>query len=63
MMESFSPPAALVLMNERTPPPVARIKWKEIWKSGSKIWKAKKSGTVGRPTVPDFSQKDKKEAM
>jgi hypothetical protein len=60
MMESFSPPAALVLMNERTPPPAARIKWKEIWKSGSEIWKAKKSGTVGGP---DFSQKDKKEAM
>jgi hypothetical protein len=41
----------------------ARKRWKEIWKSGSKIWKAEKSGTVGRPTVPDFSQKDKKEAM
>jgi hypothetical protein len=34
----------------------ARIRWIEIWKSGSKIWKAKKSGMVGRPTVPDFSQ-------
>jgi hypothetical protein len=30
----------------------------EIW-----IWKAQKSGTVGRPTVPDFSQKVKKSAL
>jgi len=30
----------------------------EIW-----IWKAKKSGTVGRPTVPDFLQKVKKSAL
>jgi len=30
----------------------------EIW-----IWKAKKSGTVGRPTVPDFLQKVKKLAL
>jgi hypothetical protein len=41
----------------------SRIRWKEIWKSGFKIWKAKKSGTVGRPTVPDFLQKVIKEAM
>jgi hypothetical protein len=42
----------------------ARIRWKEIWKSGSNIWKAKKSGMVGRPTVPDFSQqKVKKSAL
>ena len=31
----------------------------KVWKSGSKIWKFKKSGTVGRPTVPDFSRKSK----
>jgi hypothetical protein len=37
--------------------------WKEIWKSGSKIWKAKKSGSVGWPPDPDFSQKVKKSAL
>jgi hypothetical protein len=30
----------------------------EIW-----IWKAKKSGMVGRPNVPDFLQKVKKLAL
>jgi hypothetical protein len=31
-------------------------------KTGSRIWIAKKSGLVGRPTDPDLSQYDKKEA-
>jgi hypothetical protein len=41
----------------------ARIRWKEIWKSGNLeiwIWKANKSGTVGRPTVPAFLHKVRK---